>query len=87
MCSSDLESVMQSASNKSKKAETIGDAISIDYENAAMREDVEVSEKFTREIGLPDRGMQVHSEYTLYAAFFHLKRLLRISEHRDRSFR
>lgn len=45
------------------------------YNEAAQREDVEISE--TQDAGrrLPTRGMQIHAEYSLYGHFFYLKRL------------
>lgn len=45
------------------------------YNEAALREDVEISE--TQDVGrrLPTRGMQIHAEYSLYGHFFYLKRL------------
>lgn len=69
--------ILRSARKKAQRIETLGDAIALDYANAAQRDDVEVSEDKTLEMALPRRGMQVHAEYTLYAHFFHLKRLLK----------
>jgi transposase-like protein len=46
------------------------------YDNFEVREDIEESEIQTPETGLPSNGMQVHSEYTLYAHFLLLRRLL-----------
>lgn len=46
------------------------------YDNAEVREDIEESEIQTPDTGLPYNGMQVHSEYTLYAHFLLLRRLL-----------
>jgi len=47
------------------------------YEQAMLRDDIEALEQLSAEIALPNRGMQVHSEYTLYAHFFYLKSLLK----------
>lgn len=47
-----------------------------EYDTAVGRDDVEVSEEQTVDSGLPYAGMQIHLEYTLYAHFLLLKRLL-----------
>ena len=53
------------------------DQIEITYEEAVNREDdVEVFDRKYLEEKLPDYGMQVHTEYTLIAHFYFLKRLL-----------
>jgi transposase-like protein len=52
------------------------DSIQDAYDNSEVREDIEESEVQTPETGLPYSGMQVHSEYTLYAHFLLLRRLL-----------
>jgi len=72
-----LAAVTRSASRKpAESTGTLTDAISAAYNEASTRADVEDSELQTKEVGLPKKGMQVHSEYTLYGHFFHLKRLL-----------
>ena len=71
------EAITRSVLSKSAKSGTLNDAISAAYDDVATREDVEVSEYKTKEMALPNKGMQVHSEYTLYGHFFHLQRLLR----------
>ncbi|MFA4918480.1 MAG: hypothetical protein WC581_04425 [Thermodesulfovibrionales bacterium] len=45
------------------------------YQEAIERDDVEVSESLDENMKLPSKGMQVHSEYTLYGHFFFLKQL------------
>jgi transposase-like protein len=52
------------------------DSIQEAYDNSYSREDIEMSETPTIASGLPYDGMQVHSEYTLYAHFLLLRRLL-----------
>lgn len=52
------------------------DSIQEAYDNSDSREDIEAPESPTAETGLPYAGMQVHSEYTLYAHFLLLRRLL-----------
>jgi len=47
------------------------------YKTAEGREDIEVSDEFSDGFRLPESGMQVHSEYTLYAHFQVLNRLLK----------
>ncbi|ABE47202.1 hypothetical protein [Polaromonas sp. JS666] len=46
------------------------------YAQAAGREDVESAEFFEQHEKLPNAGMLIHSEYTLYGHFMHLNRLL-----------
>jgi len=69
------EAIARSALRPAKSG-TLKDAISAAYDDASSREDVEASEGKNGDVALPNRGMQVHSEYTLYGHFFHLKRLL-----------
>ena len=61
---------------KKQSMSDLRSAIASVYDEATLREDVEVSE--TKDAGrkLPTRGMQVHAEYTLYGHFFYLKQLL-----------
>lgn len=47
------------------------------YDAAANRGDVEQAQTMDFDTQLPQRGMQVHSEYTLYGHFFFLEGLLR----------
>lgn len=70
------EALARTVSRKDAKSGTLEGTISDAYEEASARDDVEASELTTKEVGLPKKGMQVHSEYTLYGHFFHLKRLL-----------
>jgi len=70
-------SVAASATRKRFKGrETVLDKAAAAYATAAEREDVEVSDEFNNALRLPTTGMQVHAEYTLYAHFQVLKRLL-----------
>lgn len=46
------------------------------YDEAKEREDIEDFEVADRTTQLPDAGMQIHAEYTLYGHFFLLRRLL-----------
>ncbi|WP_052494507.1 hypothetical protein [Cupriavidus basilensis] len=67
------------ASGARKRYRNEGDvlgAASATYANAAQRDDIEVPDDFVGSQRLPETGMQVHSEYTLYAHFQILKRLL-----------
>ena len=45
------------------------------YDTHADRQDVEAPLSQSFDTTLPDKGMQVHSEYTLYGHFFYLKHL------------
>ena len=49
--------------------------ISQAYAESLAREDVEISEELDNTLRLPSNGMQVHSEYTLYAHFELLRAL------------
>lgn len=67
-----------SVARKSQKNEDgkLIDKIASAYEQTAPRPDVEVFEEHTDDDRLPEQGMQVHSEYTLYAHFMYLRHLL-----------
>ncbi|NPT54555.1 hypothetical protein [Paraburkholderia elongata] len=56
--------------------ETVLDDAAAAYANVADRDDVEVADEFNSQLRLPETGMQVHGQYTLYAHFQVLKRLL-----------
>ncbi len=45
------------------------------YQVAVGRDDVESSERIASTRRLPSRGVQIHSEYTMYGHFFHLQKL------------
>jgi len=47
------------------------------YAETDLRDDVEVEVDLDYDTKLPTRGMQVHSEYTLYGHFYFLERLFR----------
>lgn len=52
------------------------------YSSALEREDVEAYEKHSAATRLPERhGVQIHSDYTLYAHFLFLRRMLRGAKH------
>lgn len=46
------------------------------YQVAVSRDDVEASERIPGTRRLPTKGVQIHSEYTMYGHFFHLHKLL-----------
>lgn len=46
------------------------------YGEGLLRADIEVSEDGTAEVKLPDKGVQVHEQYTIYGHFLLLRRLL-----------
>lgn len=58
-----------------KTASGLKGEIAEEYANSIQREDVEVSEVQDSGSKLPTKGMQIHSEYTLYGHFFYLKQL------------
>ena len=51
--------------------------VELGYVDAMVRSDVEESDFKNRSVKLPMHGMQVHEQYTLYAHFFMVARLLR----------
>lgn len=54
---------------------SLAEKISNTYAQALSREDIEVFESPNKSTQLPQKGMQVHAEYTLYGHFFFLKKL------------
>ncbi len=64
------------ASKKSKASGNLEGDIAATYSSSEKREDVEISDEPTKDEKLPDRGMQTHSEYTLYGHFLYLRHLL-----------
>ncbi len=66
-------SVLSSA--KARPAGSLQGDIAGSYAAAQRRKDIEAPEAFTADEKLPDMGMQVHGEYTLYAHFLYLKGL------------
>lgn len=64
---------------KAKKAEmrlNVDEMIESIYKKAAAREDVEAYDQLDTTCRLPEWGMLVHAEYTLYAHFLFLRKLL-----------
>lgn len=51
------------------------DSITETYVTAELRDDIESPDKPSSDDKLPNKGMQTHSEYTLYGFFFYLKSL------------
>lgn len=66
----------QHAAKKRRRSGTLVDSIQSTYDAAAARGDVEQAPTMDFDTQLPKRGMQTHTEYTLYGHFFFLKRLL-----------
>lgn len=60
-----------------KSTSSLVASIQTTYDTAANRGDVEQAETMDFDTQLPLRGMQTHSEYTLYGHFFYLERMLR----------
>jgi len=69
------ESALRSRSKHSAAMGLTGD-IQDEYDQSIKRDDVEVSEVIGNANRLPAKGMQVHSDYTMYGHFFHLHKLL-----------
>ena len=55
---------------------SLADEIRDTYAEALSREDIEVFESLNGFTQLPQKGMQVHAEYTLYGHFFRLQKIL-----------
>jgi hypothetical protein len=68
---------VESRAKKKQAKQYLQDSIQETYDVSIGREDVEVSETPSIETGLPYAGMQVHSEYTMYAHFFFLRQILK----------
>jgi transposase-like protein len=60
---------------------TLGDEIADAYTDSEAREDVESPELLTTEERFPTNGMQVKTEYTMYAHFYYLRQLF---QHADK---
>lgn len=63
------------ARRKKKVGQNLQGDIESVYADVAQREDVEISEIQDSGKRLPTKGVQIHSEYTLYGHFFFLKHL------------
>lgn len=77
------EAVRTSSAARSKALKagaTLGDDVRARYDEALTRPDIESSEIPSTEQSLPKHGMQVRSEYTMYAHFYWLAYLLRDAE-------
>lgn len=76
-----LKSVEKTAARISKRGtapfETLAASIAAGYRDTEAREDVESSDMSTSTDRFPKRGMQIRTEYTLYAHFFMLRQLFR----------
>lgn len=74
------KAVAASAAKAAKRAGSaglLGDDIQQRYDETGLREDVENSERVSTEQRFPAKGMQVRSEYTMYAHFYELHDILR----------
>lgn len=71
----DYERAMVKASHRNGSA-TLKDDINHTYTVQESRDDIEKQEVLTSDLKLPKDGMQIHSEYTLYAHFNYIKNLL-----------
>ena len=60
-----------------RRSRGLTDDIQAQYQQSLNREDIEAPEDVTTSQSLPRQGMLVHAEYTLYAHFLLLHRLLR----------
>lgn len=65
------------AAKKELKGASLSAGISGVYADVASRDDVESPERVSASERFPILGMQVHSEYTMYAHFYYLRQLFR----------
>ena len=68
------------ASNKKKPFGSLAAAIAGTYDQANQRKDIESSETMDNDKNLPDVGMLVHAEYTLYGSFLRMAKLFKSTE-------
>jgi len=66
--------VQQSRTKRGLASDLSGDIVTA-YDEAITRDDVEESEQLTTTDKLPSKGMQIHSDYTMYGHFFFLHKL------------
>lgn len=74
-----MRAVAESAARVAKRGKagaTLGDDIKKAYDDAESRADIESPELVRSEQRFPANGMQVRSEYTMYAHFYYLHQLL-----------
>ena len=71
------ESADRALKRSKQAAAAVGAGIADTYAAADAREDIESPETVTGAERFPSKGMQVHSEYTMYAHFFYLRHLFR----------
>ena len=77
--SSDYDASVQATASKAP-AGSLASAIEREYLDAARRADPEALDLPSKDDQLPERGMQVHSEYLLYGAFLRLREMLGSTE-------
>lgn len=67
-------------SKAAKNKKSLSGSIESTYQAAEQRDDIESPDEITSTEKLPEMGMQVHSEYTLYAHFMYLSHLFQGAE-------
>jgi len=74
----DYEEAIETPSEEPKIAQNsfLSDAVRCQYQSENHRDDIESVEYINDEVKLPDNGMLVHNEYTMYGHFFNLNKLL-----------
>jgi hypothetical protein len=73
----DYQNALVEGNRKRSDNKLLVEGIKSDYDAAATRDDVESPDYYSVETRLPFSGLQVHSEYTLYAHFRLLYRLFK----------
>jgi hypothetical protein len=62
---------------KSINVQTLQSEVEQTYDETAIRDDVEVSDDHDSDTRLPSKGLQLHTEYTMYGHFFYLEHLFK----------
>lgn len=70
-----IDSLKKISFRKRQEIRNLNETIAANYNEAALRDDSELSETQDKSQKLPTKGMQIHAEYTLYGHFFHLRKM------------
>ncbi len=68
------------AQRRGSRVGGLRESIAATYKDADARDDIEVPDTLDDDLTLPDDGVQVRGEYTMYGHFFFLRRLLDTTE-------
>jgi hypothetical protein len=71
-----LDEICIKGLGKRRRSSQLLDRVKKAYEDIETRENVEEPPQHDRDTRLPQRGMQVRGDYTMYGHFFYLRMLL-----------